>query len=79
MSETDYKSPWHLIEDEWEKLTASEKAFCLTYKRLLLKGLKINPALILEMNEIHERYHDFHLGCIPLEISAQASKLSEGA
>jgi hypothetical protein len=76
MNETDYKSPLRLIENEWDELSSSEKALCLSYKRLLERGVKINPALICEINEIHERHPDFHMGCIPCQIALMTDDVS---
>lgn len=79
MSETDYKSPWPLLEEEWEALFSSEKALVLNYGRRLLRGEQVRPALICAINAIHEKYPAFHMGCIPNDLSSQRNELSEGA
>lgn len=66
MQETDYKSPLdEFCNNEWGQLSNYEKALCLNYRRQLLEGIKVKSALILEINEVHRRHPDFHVGCIP--------------
>jgi hypothetical protein len=68
MNETAFKSPLdEMLAEAWDELSASEKALCIQYKRLLLRGVKISPNLILTVNEIHEKYPDFQMGCVPGE------------
>lgn len=70
MNETNYKSPLRLIENEWEALTSSEKSLCTIYRRQLTSGMKIRSELIMAINDIHEKYPDFHMGCIPCALAA---------
>jgi hypothetical protein len=67
MNDTNYKSPLLALEEEWELLTPSEKALCITYRRLLIKGARVSDSLIIQLNLIHQKYPDFHMGCIPSE------------
>ena len=63
---TAWTSPFaELLGEMWEELSPVDKAICLTYKRHLAKKLGISKNLIIRMGEIHERYMDFHVGCIP--------------
>lgn len=70
MSDINYKSPLRLIENEWDELTASEKSLCTIYQRQLNTGVTIRPELICAINDIHEKYSDFHMGCIPCALAA---------
>lgn len=68
MLETDFNPihPWG--EDgqmEWNKLSSREKFLCITYKSQLMNNVKIKSELILMINDIHEKYPEFHMGCVP--------------
>lgn len=65
MSETDYRSPMSDYEDVWNRLTSSEKALCLNYKKQQMNGVEVSLSFVAIINDIHEKYDDFHLGCIP--------------
>lgn len=71
MNDTNYNSPLRLIENEWDALNASEKSLCKIYQRQLVSGSKPRPELICAINDIHEKYPDFHMGCIPCELAAR--------
>ena len=52
-------------KEEWEKLDNSEKAICMSYEVQLQKEETPSMKLIKVINEIHEKYPDFHMGCLP--------------
>ena len=74
MDETNYKSPLLYLEEEWDLLMPSEKSLMISYRRLLRKGLKVSPMLIIAVNQIHEKYPDFHIGCIPSDSAISHAK-----
>ena len=51
--------------DPWGQLSPGEKALCLNYKRQLLGGMSVENSLIIKVNEIHGKYSDFDMGCVP--------------
>jgi hypothetical protein len=75
MNDTNYKSPLSILEEEWDLLTPGEKSLCVTYRRLLRANKKASQTLIIEINLIHEKYPDFHLGCMPSDYEI---KMQEG-
>jgi hypothetical protein len=52
-------------DEAWMQLAPREKALCLNYKAQIEDGRKVEPVMLLKINDIHEKYEDFHLGCIP--------------
>lgn len=64
-SETSLISLEYYLDQEWQKLNSKEKALLLNYKRQLIGEMKIANQLIIKVNEVHEKYPDFHVGCIP--------------
>lgn len=69
MNETDYRSPLEEWAAEWEKLSPSEKALCVSYRRALLTKTTVPSKLVLAVNEVHIKHPDFHIGCMPREIA----------
>lgn len=66
----EYVSPVvEYFEGEWDKLTPEDKAMCLNYKRQIDLGMEMNPYMLMVINDIHERYPDFHMGHIPKNLS----------
>jgi hypothetical protein len=53
--------------EEWEKLTKEEQGYMRSYRNHLYKNTKPIEMreLMFKVNEIHEKYQDFHIGCIP--------------
>lgn len=63
---TDWTSPMEFYMAEvWDQLEQKEKSVCLNYKRQLVKEMKLSRELMVQINIIHEKYPDFHIGCIP--------------
>lgn len=62
-----YVSPLFSWLDTWELLTPEEQSIMRTYSKHLAKGTDIKTiiVLMLKVNEIHDKYPDFHLGCVP--------------
>lgn len=52
-------------ENEWEWLTPTEKAACLSYQKQLADEKVPSLILIKNMNLIHNKNKDFHVGLIP--------------
>lgn len=70
MNETDYKSPaTNHFDEQWNKLSSLEKALCLNYRNQVFSGNKVKAALMNEINAIHEKHEDFHMGCIPCQLA----------
>lgn len=66
MSETNYKSiVGSMNEKEWDRLTPGEKALCVSYKRLLMTDRKVSRSIMHNINKIHLKYPEFHMGCVP--------------
>lgn len=53
--------------EEWEKLSSNEKAICMNYEKQLKRDEAPSIKLIKVINEICEKYPDFHFGCLPVE------------
>jgi hypothetical protein len=53
------------LKEEWEKLNSFEKSVMKNYLRMLKNEIKPSNSIILEVNKIHERFPDFHIGCVP--------------
>jgi hypothetical protein len=49
----------------WRNLPIQDKAIVLNYKRQLLSNLKIERSLIFEINDIHRKYPEFSMWCVP--------------
>lgn len=60
-----YISPLLELESEWELLTYPEKIICTSYAESLTRNIKPNDNLIKLVNDIHDKYSDFHIGCMP--------------
>ena len=54
------------LKDEWDQLSPQEKALCLSYVRNLGLKKEVNNRIISEVNKIHEKHVDFHLGFMPI-------------
>jgi hypothetical protein len=54
-------------KEEWDKLDNNEKAICMNYEKQLKRKEEPSLKLIKVINEIHEKYPDFHMGCLPKE------------
>ncbi len=67
MQETSYNSPLETWDDEWMKLTHSEKALMLSYRRYLVKGKPFNREMVQKINRVHQKCPEFHMGCIPID------------
>ena len=53
------------LKIEWEKLNSSEKAIVKNYVRMIKKEIKPSNSIIHEVNNIHKKHPDFHVGCVP--------------
>lgn len=53
------------FDEEWLKLSSEEKSIAKNYARLLMADRKPTNEMIIKMNEIHDKYPDFHVGCVP--------------
>ena len=71
MNDINYKSPLLALDEAWNELSQSEKALCISYKRLLLNNLKASSKMIEEISLIYAKYPDFHIGCIPNSFLSQ--------
>ena len=62
-----------LLEGEFEKLTSSEKAVMFIYRNHLLKNTDVAMirGLIDKVNEIHGKYQNFHIGCVPGQLQSK--------
>ena len=65
MSEINFESLKETEEKAWEELTPKEKALCVSYKKLLERDKKINRLMMDQINEIHFKHPEFHMGCVP--------------
>lgn len=65
MKETDYRDPMVILLDQWEKLSPVEKSLCVSYRRILIYKENASSSLVLLINQIHCKYPDFHIGCMP--------------
>jgi hypothetical protein len=52
------------LNTQWEKLNSSEKALINLYIKKLYSG-GVSKKLVIEVNNIHDKYPDFHVGCAP--------------
>lgn len=65
MQETNLiNSQLELLKEEWEKLDSFEKSVMKNYVRMLKNEIKPKNSIILEVNKIHEKFPDFHIGCV---------------
>ena len=66
-----YVSPLSSLEDDWDLLTKDEQTLMRSYARHIEKGtdLKLVPALMKEVNKIHENRGEIHIGCMPCVIA----------
>jgi len=53
--------------EEWEKLNSEEMAIMRAYRNHLFKKTPVADmnVLMFRVNDIHEKYPDFHIGCVP--------------
>ena len=65
LNETALISLESYLDEEWQKLSGKEKALLLNYRRQLVGGMPISNAMVLRVNDVHDRHPDFHVGCIP--------------
>jgi hypothetical protein len=64
-NETDYRSPFYEFVDEvWAEMDIKDKAICIKYRRQLMRGQSPSREMMIAMNNIHDKYPDFHVGCI---------------
>jgi hypothetical protein len=49
----------------WESMQVKDKVNALTYKRLVISGKVASHDLINAVNQIHDKYPDFHIGVVP--------------
>lgn len=62
----EYVSPLETyFKDEWGQLDSKEKAILVNYKRHLNMGIVPTRLMVKVVNDIHDKYPDFHVGCIP--------------
>jgi hypothetical protein len=58
---------WNEREQEWIKLNDSEKRAMLIYRRKLISDSGASYLLMTKVNDIHKKYPEFDIGCIPTE------------
>ena len=53
-------------KEEWEKLTSEEMSIMRVYRNHLFKNTppQAMRELMFKVNDIHEKYPDFHIGCM---------------
>lgn len=52
------------ISKEFLKLSPTEKSLVMSYINQLLQN-NVSKKMIIQINAIHEKYEDFHVGCAP--------------
>lgn len=54
--------PIELLKEEWNNLSSMEKSLVKAYIRQINND-NVSFKMVLEINKIHEKYPDFHIGC----------------
>jgi hypothetical protein len=52
-------------KEEWAKLDEYEKKIVILYKSYLLANGESPSGIAFTVNDIHNKYKDFHMGCVP--------------
>lgn len=65
MNEISFNSFKEMEKKAWEELAPKEKALCVSYKKLLERDKKIHQLMMNQINEIHFKHPEFHMGCVP--------------